>query len=1082
MKTKLLLTASLLVLVINVAFTQPGSLDRSFNKNDLGFNYGDQADNAIFTSAVQSDGKIIIGGDFTAYNGTSRNHIARLNADGSLDNSFNPGTGAYFTIRAISIQSDGKIIIGGDFTTYNGVSRNHIARINANGSLDYTFSPGTGANAIVRTISIQTDGKIVITGDFTAFNGWTRNYITRLNTDGSLDFSFIPGNGATNYIPASAIQNDGKIIIGGDFTSYNGTSRNRIARLKSTGSIDSTFNPGSGANGTVETVVVQNDGKIIIGGKFTTYNGTSSDHVARLNTDGSLDLTFNSGLASIVHVYSTALQSDGKLLIGWNCFMSSENYYRVNRLNTNGTVDNTFKTGNTDYFIQNINIQSVGKILVTGSFIYYADKNVNFNSTNYITRLNDDGSLDGTFNPQTGANNSVYTTTFQSDKNIIIGGKFSYYNDSVSYGITRVNYIGKPDGTFGRTGSDVLNSVFSSAVQNDGKIILGGKYFFDSKSKKIFGIARFNSNGKMDETFNHGNGAISNVYSISIDTTGKIIVGGDFTSFNSTTKNRIIRLNNDGTLDNTFNPGTGANRCIYSTAIQKDGKIIIAGEFISFNGVTINRIARLNSDGSRDNTFNPGTGVNNTIYSIAIQNDGKIIIGGNFSSVNGISKTHLARFNSDGSLDNTFNLGYGPNYLVYSVAIQNDGKIIIGGNFTQYNGTVRNYIAKLNSDGTLDNIFDPGAGANNAIRTVMIQSDAKIVIGGDFTSYNGTGRNRVARILNCPATGTDTINACKSYTWIDGKTYTSNNYNATFNISGGGAGGCDSIVTLNLTITNPDTSVINSGISLTSKATGAKYQWLNCNNNYAILPGETLQTFTPVVNGNYSVSVTKNNCIDTSACYKVKCPATGTHTVSACKSYTWIDGKTYTSNNNTANYNIVGGAANGCDSLVTLNLTIYNTDASVTLSGKLLTAKTTGATYQWLDCDKSYAVIPGETLRTFTPVLTGNYAVSVTENNCTDTSTCNKVNINGINENNSNYEISLYPNPIITKAVLQSNFQLNNATLTLCNTFGQTVMEIKNINGKELPIQRNSLLPGIYFMRLAESDKLLATKKIIITD
>src|SRR5690606_12472907 len=140
------------------------------------------------------------------------------------------------------------------------------------------------------------------------------------------------------------------------------------------------------------------------------------------------------------------------------------------------------------------------------------------------------------------------------------------------------------------------------------------------------------------------------------------------------------RLNTDGSLDTTFNIGTGANNIVRTTAIQVDGKIIIGGEFTSYSGTPINSIVRLNSDGSIDSSFVAGE--SGRIYTIAIQTDGKFIIGGQFNNYDGILLNRIARLNTDGSLDMTFNIGTGANNIVRSTAIQADGKIIIGGNFT----------------------------------------------------------------------------------------------------------------------------------------------------------------------------------------------------------------------------------------------------------------------------------------------------------------------------------------------------------------------------------------------------------------
>jgi uncharacterized delta-60 repeat protein len=371
-----------LIMLLFAAFSfnakaQPGA-------NDPTFNPGTGANDLVRRISIQSDGKIIIVGYFTTYNGTTINRIARLNTDGSLDATFNMGTGANGAVLTSAIQSDGKIIIGGAFTTYNGTAINRIARLNTNGSLDATFTVGTGVNNFLQTIAIQSDGKIIIGGAFFTYNGTARNKIARLNADGSLDATFNPGTGANDWILATTIQSDGKIIIGGDFNTYNGAASNHIARLNADGSLDAAFYVGSGADGTVWNTSIQSDGKIIIGGIYTMYNGIARNRIARLNADGSLDATFDPGTGANNDITATAIQSDGKIIIG-------------------------------------------------GGFITY-----NGTARNYIARLNTDGSLDVIFDPGTGANAGIAATAIQSDGKIIIGGYFTIYNGIARNGIARI--------------------------------------------------------------------------------------------------------------------------------------------------------------------------------------------------------------------------------------------------------------------------------------------------------------------------------------------------------------------------------------------------------------------------------------------------------------------------------------------------------------------------------------------------------------------------------------------------------------------------------------------------------------------
>src|SRR5439155_11936412 len=162
----------------------------------------------------------------------SRPILARFNADGSLDGSFGLviGNRDWGSVNALAVQPDGKVLVGGSFYSINGTNRPGIARLNANGSLDNSFNPGTGANG-VSSVALQPDGKVLIGGGFTTVNGANRSGIARLNANGSLDGSFNPGTGVNGTVYSVALQPDGKVLIGGEFTSINGTNRNRIARL-----------------------------------------------------------------------------------------------------------------------------------------------------------------------------------------------------------------------------------------------------------------------------------------------------------------------------------------------------------------------------------------------------------------------------------------------------------------------------------------------------------------------------------------------------------------------------------------------------------------------------------------------------------------------------------------------------------------------------------------------------------------------------------------------------------------------------------------------------------------------------------
>jgi uncharacterized delta-60 repeat protein len=296
-----------------------GSLDSSFDP-------GRELEIPISTLVVQPDGKVLVGGPLTFINGTNRYGSARLNADGSADDTFisdgfNPDVGiSYPTYTAHAVQSDGKVLLGGVSYYYDCNDESciiydgyFVARVNANGSRDTGFEPALGnmlygGGERVQALAVQPDGKVVVGGTFNSIKGTNRLGLARLNANGSLDGSFNPGPGVFGwYVESLALQPDGKVLVAEGYF---------IRRLNSNGSLDGSFGTRVGGFGHVGLMVVQSDGKVLIGGLFTTINGTNRNNIARLNANGSLDSSFNPGTGADGWVHSIALQSDGKVIIG----------------------------------------------------------------------------------------------------------------------------------------------------------------------------------------------------------------------------------------------------------------------------------------------------------------------------------------------------------------------------------------------------------------------------------------------------------------------------------------------------------------------------------------------------------------------------------------------------------------------------------------------------------------------------------------------------------------------------------------------------------------------------------------------
>ena len=348
-----------------------GTLDTGFLAGGTG------ADSSIRKIAVQADNRILVVGSFANVNSTTRNSIARLNTDGSLDNSFlASGTGANGPLFTLAVQSDGKILIGGDFTSFNGTSRNRFARLNSDGTLDTSFlSTGNGANDQVFAMALQSDGKVLIGGLFTAVNNAPRNRLARLNADGTLDTAFLAiAAGANNSVRAIAVQSDGSIVFGGDFGNYNDAYRGNIARLKPDSSLDETFiNFNSGANGRVSSLALQTDGKVIAGGFFSTVNDAVRGGVARLITNlapNPIDTAANMVIQHYRDFLSREPDPDG--LDFWTKQITScgadVQCIEVARINVSASFFLSIEFQQTGYLVERMYKSAYGDVMGTSTF------------------------------------------------------------------------------------------------------------------------------------------------------------------------------------------------------------------------------------------------------------------------------------------------------------------------------------------------------------------------------------------------------------------------------------------------------------------------------------------------------------------------------------------------------------------------------------------------------------------------------------------------------------------------------------------------------------------------------------------
>jgi hypothetical protein len=616
----------------------------------------------VLTCISDGSGGWYIGGVFSKVGNFTRNSIAHINSDGTVDANWDPDASGSVLSLAIT-GSD--VYAGGDFSSIGGQIRNNIAKLNnTDGKADASWNPN--ANERVYTIVIN-GAYIYAGGDFTSIGGQTRNKIARLNdSDGQVDMYWNPNaNSGVFSVAISGID----IYVGGDFTSIGGQTRKKIARLSSAdGKADASWNPN--ANGRVYFIAI-NGSDMYVGGYFTSIGGQIRNRIAKLNI------------------------SDGQVDINWNPDPNNYNVYAI--------------------------ALSGDDIYVGGDFT-----SIGGQARNYIAKLNNiDGQADVSWIPNS---NSIVSSIAICGNDIYAGGYFT------SIGGQTMNYIAKLNNSTGQLdiswNPNANGSISSIAISKNG--IYAGGQFTSIGGLSMKYIAKINStDGQADATWNpNANGNVSTI----VTTGNDIYAGGGFTSIGGQTRNRIARLNiTDGQADAAWNPNSSSN--VNSIAISESGDIYAGGQFTSIGGETMKYIARLNSaDGQADPAWNPNASGN--VNSIAI-NGSDIYAGGQFTSIGGQTRNRIARLSStDGRADPSWNPNANSN--VNSIAINESGDIYAGGQFSSIGGQTLKYIAKLNStDGLADASWNPNANGNI---TAIVLNDNDIYIGGNFYIMNNNSQ------------------------------------------------------------------------------------------------------------------------------------------------------------------------------------------------------------------------------------------------------------------------------------------------------------------------------------------------------
>ena len=576
------------------------------------------------------NGQLLAVGYFDHFNTSLANGIVRLNASGSVDATLNAGTGANDEILTAVALPGGKFLVGGYFTTYNGVARKGLARLNADGSLDPTFNAAAGQLEQVSNLTVQPDGRILVAGYLTNPTGNDVG-LFRLLADGSYDSSFSPPAAlAAPYATYSyygnnlELQPDGKILL---LSPLSGTTGG-VIRLNSNGTLDGSFQPGTGPNSRPLSLTRLASGNVLVAGTFTDFSGTPDRPLVQLGPNGTLDASFQPLVQVPGLVSKLVRQPDGKLLAsGSFTEINGQPVRRLARFNPNGTLDNTFAVGAALAFAPvGLELQPDGRLLVA--------------SNNTVQRLLASGSPDNSFTPYTGS--AVTHLLLQPDGRVLVNvSNTSTFTNS----LLRLQANGTADATFtAALSAGRLGYVQGLALQPNGKILVSGNYSPNTGSSYRT-VVRLESTGAQDASF-----ALTPISTVAVNVApaelvvqpdGKVLLGGgQFTAVGGAARVGVARLNADGTHDTGFVPPLFSNT-VFKLLLQPNNRILVGGSFVG--GVLPSYLARLLPTGAADASYGTTAAPNSSVRTLLVQPDGSLMVGGSFTTIGGVAAPALAR-------------------------------------------------------------------------------------------------------------------------------------------------------------------------------------------------------------------------------------------------------------------------------------------------------------------------------------------------------------------------------------------------------------------------------------------------------
>jgi uncharacterized delta-60 repeat protein len=1039
---KALLISTSLFYICFFGFSQPGSIINSFDTKNNSIADSNNIMNWVNNLLLTKDGSILAIGGGGQYQSARSEGLVKLLPNGRKDDSFHfdPNLNTSNLKDAVE-DSTGHFIVGIQKTSFQTP---YLIRIDQNGAVTDTFGIGNGPNGDVHQLYIDRNNKIYVLGNFTEYAGQTTNGFCRINLDGSFDTTFqqMTGLNSGGTILGLLELKNGNLLVYGKFYEFNGINSRGMIILNSDGTLATSIQKrdcyGAAYLATGELIVSLHTNNI---GGHIIYEADSNWAFTRYGTFPEV----KDRIMMDDRNYPTRITPDhwGGFYIE-NVESFNPSIRGLRRIDKNGLMDTSFLNA------YPVTGRTTGFLYDRDSAIYLSDNVGIIDYPQYapVFRVELNGQFDHEFTFAQESQSKIINTGDMlqvSDSNIVIGGNFEVYSGVESPGFIAVD---KVDGAVEKNiayQSTSFPNVQTFEKSGTDKYYIGGDFLLvGSASGKS--IVRMNNDGSQDLTFQSPFLANENntVKAIAELPDGRVLVGGTLVSFSLTKNLQLLSAN--GTMDLNFNNTTqGPTTQVHDIAVSGTS-IFVAGAFTSYNGSSVSSLIKINVAGTLDPSFSPT--FNGLVREIEFDNQGRFVCIGDFTTVNGQAATGICRLLANGQIDVTFNLGTGFSGKINDFDIQTDNKIVLVGDFTSYNGEIAHYLVRINNLGQKDPYFIADQ-ANKPIFRIEILDDETALIRGAFQKYGEDYRQYLAKIeLKCllaeaPSLAQNTIDLCYGHEFSD-------QVSSRLHGSTRWAWYRDSVSNPNPEYTNSISDTLYANAKFYVRAEGG------C---------------APV------------GAFD-SILVHVVMPDTSYISDSVCYSFNWnLTGLDYDSS---GVYSTVLQNIRGCDSLVYLDLFVNRLDSITVPIIKDSTNMYTSlpaTIYKWFNClDNSY--VATTLVPSWTPPFTGDFYVQVVNGQlgCRGNSGCLFFEVaivvidnSGIEELNGSLT-RIYPNP--------ATFMLNISSTENWNQF-----EIKSFDGKIIgtgtietarPIDISLLSNGVYFIVLSNEGRKAQTRFVKI--